>query len=262
MEEQRYLQKCHDKDSEHNLPVTSAVATKIELHAASVSTHNVFYDVQVQLKNTSSCGLAGMPVNGDVRVYDINDELRYSTFQHVYWVFLANLLKSIPSKYIVPHWCKASYRIPFSILPGNIIEDCDPADVIKMEISNVWSEFYSTIGVAKSLHVDRIKELAALLKSFIEEFSPLSSSEVLSKEKEIEQLLGFTSSSEVTILPPKQVRNKGSGKRLLSSRNESIAKAQKPKRLCACCKQMANHDKRNCSQKELDDATSEDDDAV
>ncbi|XP_074301453.1 protein FAR1-RELATED SEQUENCE 6-like [Silene latifolia] len=193
MEQQRYLQKCHDKDSEHNLPVTSAVATKIELHAASVYTHKVFYDVQVELKNTSSCGLT----NGDVRVYDINDELRYSTFQvsynvathevtcsyklfeskgllckHVFWVFLANLLKSIPSKYIVPRWCKASYRNPFSILPGNIIEDCDPADVIKMEISNVWSEFYSTIGVAKSLPVDRIKELAAIL-SLLEKKSVL-----------------------------------------------------------------------------------------
>ncbi|XP_074299576.1 protein FAR-RED ELONGATED HYPOCOTYL 3-like [Silene latifolia] len=142
--------------------LTSAVPTKIELHAAFVYTHKVFYDVQVELKNTSSCGLAGMPVNGDVRVYYINDELRYSTFQvsynvvtqevtcscklfeskgllckHVFWVFLANLLKSIPSKYIVPRWCKASYRNPFSILPGNIIEDCDSADVVKMEISNV-----------------------------------------------------------------------------------------------------------------------------
>ncbi|XP_074293561.1 protein FAR1-RELATED SEQUENCE 5-like [Silene latifolia] len=183
MEQQSYLQKCHDKDSEHSLPVTSAVPTKIELHAASVYTHKVFYDVQVELKNTSSCGLAGMP-------------------------------------------------------------------------------FYSTIGVAQSLPVDRIKELAAILKSFREEVSPSSSSDVLSKENEIEQLLSFTSSSEVTILPPKQVRNKGNGKRLLSRRNESIAKAQKPKRLCACCKQMANHDKRNCPQKELDDETSEDDDAI
>ncbi|XP_074290574.1 protein FAR1-RELATED SEQUENCE 5-like [Silene latifolia] len=242
MGQQRYLQKCHDKDSEHSLPVTSAVATKIELHAASVYTHKVFYDVQVELKNTCSCGLAGMPVNGDVRVYDINDELRYSTFQVSYNV--------------------ATQEVTCSCKLFESKEDCDPADVIKMEISNVWSEFYSTIGVAKSLPVDRIKELAALLKSFREEFSPSSSSEVLSKEKEIEQLLGFTSSSEVTILPPKQVRNKGSGKRLLSSRNESIANAQKPKRLCACCKHMANHDKRNYPQKELDDATSEDDDAV
>ncbi|XP_074293204.1 protein FAR1-RELATED SEQUENCE 5-like [Silene latifolia] len=219
MEQQRYLQNVMIRTRSTAL-LTTAVATKIELHAASVYTYKVFYDVQVELKNTSSCGLAGMPVNGDVCVYDINDELRYSTFQvsynvatqevncscklfeskgllcrHVFWVFLANLLKSIPSKFIVPRWCKASYRNPFSILPSNIIEDCDPPDVIKMEISNVWSEFYSTIGVAKSLPVDRIKELAALLKSFREEFSPSSSSEVLSKEKEIEQLLGFTSSS-------------------------------------------------------------------
>ncbi|XP_074313500.1 uncharacterized protein LOC141648675 [Silene latifolia] len=236
IEQQRYLQKCLDKDSEHSLPVTTPSPTKIEIHAASVYTHKVFYDVQVELKHTSVCGLAGMPLNGDIRVYDVNDEKRHTTFQvsytattedvkctcklfeskgllcrHVFWVLSANLLKSIPGKYIVPRWCKVSYRNPYSILPGNLVEDCEPADVINMEISNVWSEFYSTMAIAKTLSVDRIKELAANLKAFREEVSP-ASSEVLSKEKEIEQLLGFTNSSEVTILPPKISNNKGNGK--------------------------------------------------
>ncbi|XP_074277950.1 protein FAR1-RELATED SEQUENCE 5-like [Silene latifolia] len=202
IEQQRYLQKCLDKDSEHSLPVTTPSPTKIKLHAASVYTHKT------------------------------------------------NLLKSIPGKYIVPRWCKVSYRNPFSILPENLVEDCEPADVINMEISNVWSEFYSTISVAKTLSVDRIKELAATLKAFREEVSP-ASLEILSKEKEIEQLLGFTNSSEVTILPPKISNNKDSGKRLLSTGKEAIAKSQKPKRLCACCKEMVNHDKRNCPKKDI-----------
>ncbi|XP_074266734.1 protein FAR1-RELATED SEQUENCE 5-like [Silene latifolia] len=272
-----------NKDSEHSLPVTTPSPTKIELHAASVYTHKVFYDVQDELKHTSVCGLAGMPLNGDIRVYDVNDELRHTTFQvsytattedvkctcklfeikgllcrHVFWFLSANLLKSIPEKYIVPRWCKVSYRNPYSILPGNLIEDCEPTDVINMKISNVWSEFYSTMAIAKTLSVDRIKELAANWKAFREEVSP-ASSEVLSKEKEIEQLLGFTNSSEVTILPPKISNNKGSGKRLLSTRKEAIAKSQKPKRLCACCKEMVNHDKRNCPKRDIYSDTSEED---
>ncbi|XP_074299491.1 protein FAR1-RELATED SEQUENCE 5-like [Silene latifolia] len=255
IEQQRYLQKCLDKDSEHSLPVTTPSLTNIELQAASVYTHKVFYDVQVELKHTSVCALAGMPLNGDIRVYDVNDELRHTTFQvsytattedvkctcklfeskgllcrHVFWVLSANLLKSIPGKYIVPRWCKVSYRNPYSIFPGNLVEDCEPADVINMEISN----------------------------AFREEVSP-ASSEVLSKEKEIEQLLGFTNSSEVTILPPKISNNKGSGKRLLSTRKDAIAKSQKPKRLCACCKEMVNHDKRNCPKKDIYSDTSEED---
>ncbi|XP_074304949.1 protein FAR1-RELATED SEQUENCE 5-like [Silene latifolia] len=46
IEQQRYLQKFLDNDSEHNLPVTTPSPTKIELHAASVYTHKVFYHVQ------------------------------------------------------------------------------------------------------------------------------------------------------------------------------------------------------------------------
>ncbi|KAK9704680.1 hypothetical protein RND81_07G003800 [Saponaria officinalis] len=218
--------------------------------------------------------------NGDMHLYDIDDELRLNTFQvsyttttklvtyscklfeskgllcrHIFWVFSANLLKSIPEHYILPRWCKVSYRNPLSVLPGNIIADCDFGDVIKSEISTVWSEFYATIGVVKTLSIDHIKALAASLKTFREEIG--TTSEALSKDKEIEQLLGCTSSSEVTILPPRFSKKKGSGKRLFSNRKDSIAKAQKPKRLCACCKQMANHDKHNCPQKETDNHTND-----
>ncbi|KAK9666167.1 hypothetical protein RND81_14G165900 [Saponaria officinalis] len=102
----------------------------------------------------------------------------------------------------------------------------------------------------RTLSRDHIKALAASLKTFREEIG--TTSEALSKDKEIEQLLGCTSSSEVTILPPRFSKNKGSGKTLLSNMKDSIAKAQKPKRLCAYCEQMANHEKRNCPQKETD----------
>ncbi|KAK9733057.1 hypothetical protein RND81_04G040900 [Saponaria officinalis] len=119
----------------------------------------------------------------------------------------------------------------------------------------------ATIGVVRTLSRDHIKALAASLKTFREEIG--TTSEALSKDKEIEQLLGCTSSSEVTILPPRFSKNKGSGKTLLSNMKDSVAKAQKPKRLCAYCEQMANHEKRNCPQKETDihtnDETSEDD---
>ncbi|XP_074270911.1 protein FAR1-RELATED SEQUENCE 5-like [Silene latifolia] len=55
-------------------------------------------------------------------------------------------------------------------------------------------------------------------------------------------LLGCDSSSEVTIHPPEQARNKGSGKRLKSAKQQAIEKATKPKRLCAYCKERVTHD--------------------
>ncbi|KAK9749199.1 hypothetical protein RND81_02G108900 [Saponaria officinalis] len=68
----------------------------------------------------------------------------------------------------------------------------------------------------------------------------------LTKEQEIEQLLGCSAVDEIKIFPPKEAKNKGSGKKMLSSKTLAVAKAAKPKRLCGNCKQMAHHDKRNC----------------
>ncbi|XP_074315600.1 protein FAR1-RELATED SEQUENCE 5-like [Silene latifolia] len=51
---------------------------------------------------------------------------------------------------------------------------------------------------------------------------------------------------QVTIHPPEQARNKGSGKRLKSAKQQAIEKAAKPKRLCAYCKERVTHDRRTC----------------
>ncbi|KAK9733364.1 hypothetical protein RND81_04G062600 [Saponaria officinalis] len=48
--------------------------------------------------------------------------------------------------------------------------------------------------------------------------------------------------------PPRQSKNKGSGKRMLTSKNKTIEKTKKPKRRCGNCKRMAYHDKRNCQE--------------
>ncbi|XP_074299569.1 protein FAR-RED IMPAIRED RESPONSE 1-like [Silene latifolia] len=63
-----------------------------------------------------------------------------------------------------------------------------------------------------------------------------------------------SSSSEVTIHPPEQARNKGSGKRLKSAKQQAIEKAAKPKRLCAYCKEIVNHDRRTCPLHIADEA--------
>ncbi|KAK9677033.1 hypothetical protein RND81_11G117600 [Saponaria officinalis] len=71
-------------------------------------------------------------------------------------------------------------------------------------------------------------------------------SEDLTKEQEIEQLLGYKPVDEIKILPLKHAKNKGSGKRMLSNKTLALSKAVKPKRMCNNCKQMAHHDKRSC----------------
>jgi hypothetical protein len=127
------------------------------------------------------------------------------------------------------------------------MHDYDSRDVTKLEIANVWSEFYAALGAVKDMSDNHIKELASVLKSFREKVCPQP--EPLTKEKEIEKLLGYSNNSEIRVMPPRKSKTKGSGSRLLSKRNVAIKKAQKPKRLCACCKKMANHDRRNCPLK-------------
>ncbi|KAK9666729.1 hypothetical protein RND81_14G207000 [Saponaria officinalis] len=118
------------------------------------------------------------------------------------------------------------------------------ADIKKIELSNVWSEFYDTINVVRTKSESEMRELAELLKRSKSKINPGETS--LTKDQEIEMLLGCTAPSEVSILPPKRSNNKGSGKRMLSDKAKNIAKAERPKRLCANCKQMVHHDRRNC----------------
>ncbi|XP_074303643.1 protein FAR1-RELATED SEQUENCE 5-like [Silene latifolia] len=122
--------------------------------------------------------------------------------------------------------------------------------LLSLEISTVWSEFYSTLTLLKSLPENHINELSSLLKTFRQNFK--SGAEKLTKHQELEMLLGVKSSSEVRILPPVQSKNKGTGKRLMSKKDQSVAKAQKPKRFCNNCKQMAHHDRQNCPNPAID----------
>ncbi|XP_074266824.1 uncharacterized protein LOC141590112 [Silene latifolia] len=61
----------------------------------------------------------------------------------------------------------------------------------------------------------------------------------MTKDQEMEQLLGCNSSSTMTILPPRRAKNKGRWKRILSDKKKAIKKEKKPKRLCNNCKQMS-----------------------
>ncbi|XP_074298574.1 protein FAR1-RELATED SEQUENCE 5-like [Silene latifolia] len=54
--------------------------------------------------------------------------------------------------------------------------------------------------------------------------------------------------------PSEQARNKSSGKRLKSAKQQAIEKAAKPKRLCAYCKERVTHDRRTCPLRIADEA--------
>ncbi|XP_074320598.1 protein FAR1-RELATED SEQUENCE 1-like [Silene latifolia] len=65
-------------------------------------------------------------------------------------------------------------------------------------LCNVWSEFHQIVGVLKTLPAEHTEELASLLVEFRQKLCI----EPLTKDQEMEILLGCSSSSEVTIHPP------------------------------------------------------------
>ncbi|XP_074282995.1 protein FAR1-RELATED SEQUENCE 5-like [Silene latifolia] len=234
---QRHTQKQLDRDDDCTLPQL-ATSLKLEAHASKVYTNAAFSDFQVEA-SASICSLSvggfTPPANG---VELIGRVLFLDTLSGL----LGKQVHTLPDKYILMRWTKNAHKIPLYGPHGELIEDFDATDLRKMEMCEVMVEFYATIGVLKNVPTKEIIDLVDTLKQFGVKLNPQSES--MTKEQGLEMLLGCSSSSEVRILPPRRAKNKGSGKRMISKMQQCIAKAEKPKRLCRNCKQMAHHDKR------------------
>ncbi|XP_074294079.1 protein FAR1-RELATED SEQUENCE 5-like [Silene latifolia] len=283
MEQQCYNHRSLDAANDSTLPQVSS-KTMIEKHASKIYTHTVFYEFQEQVQMAScSCAVRGFSEQGNMHIINVEDAYRkHRIFQvahnneskettctckmferkgilckHIIWIISGKGLQSIPEQYIETRWTKKSYRKPLYGLDGKLLQDYDPTDLRKLELSRVWSEFYATISVLNSMPENQIKELSLMLLQFREKINPTKES--LTKDQELEMLLGCTAKSNITVLPPKIAKNKGSGKRMKSNKDKAIEKASKPKRLCNNCKQMGHHDKRNCPNPFVEHALEEED---
>ncbi|KAH9617530.1 hypothetical protein KSS87_020909, partial [Heliosperma pusillum] len=96
-----------------------------------------------------------------------------------------------------------------------------------------------------------------LLKQFRE--TVVGAVEKKSKNKEIEDLLGCKAPQEIDILSPHKAKNKGSGKRQMSSKEKAVRKTEKRKRRCGNCKRWVNHNSRTCNLPFVEDLPSDDD---
>ncbi|XP_074282856.1 protein FAR1-RELATED SEQUENCE 5-like [Silene latifolia] len=253
IDRQRYTQKSLDRDSDHSLPQTKTLLS-LEVHASTVYTHALFYEFQQQcVDSLNSCSAGNSSREGSRSFLDVEDSIFHKTytiafnpstfdatcsykmferkgyiFKHIIWILSGKGIKKIPDKYLLSRWTKNTKKMPLNDVHGQLLDDFNSSNVTKLQISTVWSEFYSTLTLLKSLPENHINELTSLMKTFRQNFKP--GAEKLTKQQELEMLLGVKSSSEVRILPPVQSKNKGSGKRLMSKKDQSIAKAQKPKR--------------------------------
>ncbi|XP_074315364.1 protein FAR1-RELATED SEQUENCE 1-like [Silene latifolia] len=248
MEQQRYNQIFLDAASDNTFPQVSS-KTMIEKHASKIYTHTVFYDSQEQVQMAPcSCAIRGFSEQGNMHIINVEDAYRkHRIFQvahnneskettctckmfekkgilckQISWITSGRGLQSILEQYIETRWTKKSYRKPLYGLDGKLLQDYDPTNLRKLELSRVWSEFYATISVLNSMTQTQIKELILMLLKFREKINPTKES--LTKEQELEMLLGCSVKSNITVLPPKIAKNKGSGKRMKSNKDKAIEK--------------------------------------
>ncbi|XP_074288425.1 protein FAR-RED IMPAIRED RESPONSE 1-like [Silene latifolia] len=268
MDQQRHTQKQIDNCNRHSFPEISTHLA-IEVHGAEVYSHKVFEEFKEEAKcSIGTCKSRGFTECGSLEVTTVRDASRERNYEvtycpdtlkatcscrmlerkgiicrHVIWIYSSNGVKIIPEQCIVKRWCKDARLSKMFDCNGEATEDVDIIDGKQIAMSVMWSEIHQTVGLLMGKLKNDVENFSCLIRQFKEKLSPLGSP--LNKRQQLEKILGCSPSEEITILPPKKSKNKGSGKRMLSKKEKAVALARKPKRMCKNCKRLANHDKRS-----------------
>lgn len=181
--------------------------------------------------------------------------------RHVLCVLKDRGFKKVPSEYLLNRWSKLATCRPIFGSDGQLLADCRVVDAHKTKISELWSEMFTCVSLVEQSPVD-CEELLDILRGFKERVlvrtseADDSGNSGIGKKKdksaEIGMLLGASVAGDIKVLPPRQCKNKGSGKRLISQREKAGEVSKKPPRRCKACGEMANHDSRNCDKRTTD----------
>ncbi|KAK9667995.1 hypothetical protein RND81_13G027300 [Saponaria officinalis] len=164
--------------------------------------------------------------------------------RHILWLCTCHGIDEIPSSLLGRRWLKEQVCDIGQSVQQIELSSVQIQDGRQIEMTKLWSDIHQTVAFVERAQLTNVVELCNSLKKFREEYK--SCAETITKEQEFENLLGCKVLSEISIMPLKQAKNKGSGKRMLPSKNVVVAIASKSKWLCKNCKQLAHHDKRNC----------------
>ncbi|XP_074293088.1 protein FAR1-RELATED SEQUENCE 5-like [Silene latifolia] len=264
-----------------------ATPLDLEKHAAETYTPRIFEEFKVEIKAacfTCAIGDKEKDKNHVILYIDVKDRERkkdykvgYKTAEmklvcnckkferhgilcrHILCVLKDYGFEKIPSEYLLNRWSKLATCQPIFNFDGQLLADCRSVDAQKNKLTELWSEMFTCVSLIEQSHVN-CDELLTILRGFKERVLAETTSSVADdggyssigkkrdKNAEIGMLLGTSVPSEITILPPRQCKNKGSGKRMISQRERAGEVNKKPLRRCKACGQMANHDGRNCDR--------------
>ena len=165
--------------------------------------------------------------------------------RHIFYVFNIKEIEIIPSKYILRRWRK----------------DIIAPEVLLQKFSNTGEEG-KLVKDAFAIFISIVNKLGREengLKNFISNLEDMhevlnergKSKSSCSKESRMASLRGASIPESIEVQNPEGIRNKGTGKRLISNRDKSIAASKKRKRDCTLC-HKPYHDARTCHLRNKD----------
>ncbi|KAK9740487.1 hypothetical protein RND81_03G039100 [Saponaria officinalis] len=269
MDAQRWKHSKLTADSKNSSPVLETPLL-LEKHASDFYAPSIFYEFQEELKE---CGLEKISKEEKTEKISVIDRDRNKVYEvvcsdvkfscsckrferygllcrHVLWVLNTNGYEEIPGDYFLDRWGKSARCRPiFNVANTTLLADCASLDTRPHQISELWSEVFTSVSLIED-DEGNPEDLLLLLRNFNEKLLVSSSgSKTRNKKLEIEILLGSKIPTQATVLPPKQSKNKGSGRRMISVKEKAVEEHSKPLRKCRACGKMANHDSRNCKNK-------------
>ncbi|KAL9239086.1 hypothetical protein vseg_013438 [Gypsophila vaccaria] len=169
----------------------------------------------------------------------------------ILWILKDKGYEEIPTEYLLNKWSlQATCRPSFNVENASLLEDCASLDTRKHQISELWSEVFTFVVLVED-NESSADELLSILQEFNKkQCATKNVGKSRNKKREIEILIGSKIPNEATVLPPKQSKNKGSGRRIMSDKEKAVEEHIKPLRKCRACGEMAHHDSRNCPSKD------------
>ncbi|XP_074306026.1 uncharacterized protein LOC141641254 [Silene latifolia] len=166
--------------------------------------------------------------------------------KHVLWVLKDKGFDEIPREYLLERWSKnATCRPIFNVVRTTLLADCMSIENHQSKVSELWSEVFTSVSLVED-NEELGDELLELLHSFNEKLMiSVKRGKSKNKKTEIEMLIGSKIPTEATVLPPEKCKNKGSGRRITSSKEKAVQENAKPLRNCRACGEMTHHDSRN-----------------
>ncbi|XP_019181677.1 PREDICTED: protein FAR1-RELATED SEQUENCE 5-like [Ipomoea nil] len=267
LETQRHTQNKLNSGSEGSLPEFKTPLA-IERHMAQVFTLRIFYELQKEIE--SACFYSGVvgirKDNGLVHYnikgsYSVTHTLEFNltvvsspcscklferlglVCEHMFSVFRAAQVKSLPSDCIAPRWCKHIRLSCYCVKRS----DCLSVDHAP---NRLWTEIHSCLAIAGS-NTTRQRLMSQVLQDLTSEFlcDGMGDEHAKGNRGAIAALCSVESPASITIKPRAQAKNKGTAKRIKSQRELATERSAKEGRKCGMCGEYAHHNARSCPLK-------------